>query len=164
MIDSPIETEFDGYRFRTRLEARWAVFFKELRIPYAYEHEGYALAGEWYLPDFWLPRAKCYVEVKPSADDREASDVRLYDLIGISEPHEARMARLLGAQHPVFLVYGDPVNVTDSVFDHFSYGVGRRLGVDTVPDYFTQTLRCLGETFDAAAVAEAAAAARAARF
>src|SRR5262249_22063830 len=52
-------------RFRSRLEARWAVFFKELGIAYAYEHQGFDLAGEWYLPDFWLPRAKAFVEVKP---------------------------------------------------------------------------------------------------
>jgi len=51
-----IETMYNGYRFRSRLEARWAVFFDELSIKYEYEKEGYDL-GElgYYLPDFWLP-------------------------------------------------------------------------------------------------------------
>lgn len=52
----PIETHYKGYRFRSRLEARWAVFFDALDIEWEYEKEGYDL-GEygWYLPDFWLP-------------------------------------------------------------------------------------------------------------
>ncbi len=51
-----IETVYNGYRFRSRLEARWAVFFDALRIPWEYEKEGFDL-GEVgkYLPDFWLP-------------------------------------------------------------------------------------------------------------
>lgn len=62
----PIETVYNGYRFRSRLEARWAVFLDALRIPYEFEHQGYDL-GEWgwYLPDFWLPREEAYVEIKP---------------------------------------------------------------------------------------------------
>lgn len=62
-----IETQYKGYRFRSRLEARWAVFFDALNIKWEYEKEGYEL-GEagWYLPDFWLPELKFFVEVKPS--------------------------------------------------------------------------------------------------
>jgi len=49
----PIETIYKGYRFRSRLEARWAVFFDALGIEWKYENEGYDL-GElgYYLPDF----------------------------------------------------------------------------------------------------------------
>lgn len=35
------ETRYNGYRFRSRLEARWAVFFDTLGIKYEYEKEGY---------------------------------------------------------------------------------------------------------------------------
>ena len=53
-----IETEYNGYRFRSRLEARWAVFFDALGVPYEYEPEGFTLpSGKKYLPDF---RVKCY--------------------------------------------------------------------------------------------------------
>lgn len=67
-----IETRYAGYLFRSRTEARWAVFFDALGIAWEYEPEGYDL-GEvgWYLPDFWLPlptveypNAGYFVEIK----------------------------------------------------------------------------------------------------
>jgi len=62
-----IETIYKGYRFRSRLEARWAVFFDALGIEWEYEKEGYDLgAAGWYLPDFWLPKHGYWIEVKPS--------------------------------------------------------------------------------------------------
>lgn len=62
----PIETRYKGYRFRSRLEARWAVYFDALGIDFEYEKEGYDL-GELglYLPDFWLPQVGMFAEVKP---------------------------------------------------------------------------------------------------
>lgn len=48
-----IETQYKGYRFRSRLEARWAVFFDALGLRWEYEPEGFDLGGAgWYLPDF----------------------------------------------------------------------------------------------------------------
>jgi hypothetical protein len=67
-----LETEYRGYRFRSRLEARWAVFFDACRIEWEYEPEGYELTnGTRYLPDFWLPKfhGGIFVEVKPSGGD-----------------------------------------------------------------------------------------------
>jgi len=53
-----IETYYNGYRFRSRLEARWAVFFDTLGVKYEYEPEGFDLGdGLYYLPDF---RVKCW--------------------------------------------------------------------------------------------------------
>lgn len=67
-----IETAYKGYRFRSRLEARWAVFFDSLGIEWQYEPEGYELpGGERYLPDFYLPRfcgQGLWAEVKPEYD------------------------------------------------------------------------------------------------
>lgn len=61
-----IETVYNGYRFRSRLEARWAVFFDRLGVQYVYEHQGYDLGhGVWYLPDFYMPTWDKYVEIKP---------------------------------------------------------------------------------------------------
>lgn len=54
----PIETIYNGYKFRSRLEARWAIFFDSLGVKYEYEPEGFSLpSGKKYLPDF---RVKCY--------------------------------------------------------------------------------------------------------
>lgn len=61
-----IETVYNGYKFRSRLEARWAVFFDELGVKYEYEPEGFVLDEHgWYLPDFWLVDANWFVEIKP---------------------------------------------------------------------------------------------------
>lgn len=67
-----IETAYAGCRFRSRLEARWAVFFDALGIKWEYEPEGFVLAnGIWYLPDFYLPKfcGGLWVEVKPEGGD-----------------------------------------------------------------------------------------------
>lgn len=65
---NPIETSYAGCRFRSRLEARWAVFFDKLGIEWQYEPQGYKFDGETYLPDFWLPKTKQFVEVKGAPD------------------------------------------------------------------------------------------------
>ncbi|MBU0598988.1 hypothetical protein KKF61_08460 [Patescibacteria group bacterium] len=77
--DSPqykaIETLYDGYRFRSRTEARWAVFFKALGLRYEYETEGFDFGdGAFYLPDFWLPSLQLWIEIKgpePSPGEKQ---------------------------------------------------------------------------------------------
>lgn len=63
-----IETRYQGYRFRSRLEARWAVFFDAMGIPWQYEAEGYHTSRGPYLPDFLLWGC-LYAEVKPDLDE-----------------------------------------------------------------------------------------------
>lgn len=60
MLLQAIETVYNGYRFRSRLEARWAVFFDALDMRWEYEKEGYDLGIGWYLPDFWLTKRGRY--------------------------------------------------------------------------------------------------------
>lgn len=74
----PIQTCFMGYKFRSRLEARWAVFFESLGAKWEYEPEGFDLGnGLKYLPDFKIKNVKfihecpggthdIYIEVKGS--------------------------------------------------------------------------------------------------
>jgi hypothetical protein len=57
-----IETRYGGCHFRSRIEARWAVFFDVLGIPLEYEPQGFELPADdyftepaYYLPDFFLP-------------------------------------------------------------------------------------------------------------
>lgn len=67
-----IETAYDGYRFRSRLEARYAVFLNVLNILWDYEKEGYDLGPlGYYLPDFWLPQWNIFAEVKPTRFTQE---------------------------------------------------------------------------------------------
>lgn len=71
MIEA-IETEYKGYRFRSRLEARWAVFFDEMGMKWVYEPEGFKMSdGTLYLPDFYLPDAKEFFEVKGILSDKD---------------------------------------------------------------------------------------------
>jgi len=49
----PIPTKYKGIEFRSRLEARWAVFFDTLEIRWEYEPECFDLGnGIYYTPDF----------------------------------------------------------------------------------------------------------------
>lgn len=69
----PILTKYKGYRFRSRLEARWAVFFDSINVRWDYEPEGFILAdGTHYLPDFLLklPSGPLWVEIKPVSGDQ----------------------------------------------------------------------------------------------
>jgi hypothetical protein len=60
-----IETRYKNYRFRSRLEARWAVFFDAFDVDWEYEVEGYNLgAAGYYLPDFVVCNG-LFVEIKP---------------------------------------------------------------------------------------------------
>lgn len=62
-----IPTRYAGRYFRSRLEARWAVFFDACGIEWMYEPEGFRLSdGTCYLPDFYLPKFSggIFAEVK----------------------------------------------------------------------------------------------------
>lgn len=60
----PIPTEYAGLKFRSRLEARWALFFDLHNIQWRYEAEGYELPSGRYLPDFVLPECGTFIEVR----------------------------------------------------------------------------------------------------
>jgi hypothetical protein len=70
-----IPTTYGGIRYRSRLEARYAVFFKHLRDmgldagdwP-VYEFQGFEVDGKPYLADFLLPTQSLIAEVKPALD------------------------------------------------------------------------------------------------
>jgi hypothetical protein len=59
-----IETEYSGLLFRSKLEARHAMFFDKYLIKWEYEPHYMEGVGQSYLPDFYLPEIKIYFEVK----------------------------------------------------------------------------------------------------
>lgn len=85
----PIETAYNGVTFRSRLEARWALFFDLLKIRWLYEHEGFELASGRYLPDFYLPDLDVWVEIKP---------------VSVSDPRHDEFK----SEKKLFVLYGPP--------------------------------------------------------
>jgi len=95
----PIPTRYGGDDFRSRLEARWAMFFDALGMPWKYEMEGYDLAGIWYLPDFWLPNQSYWIEIKPPLADGE----------GVSHSYISRLMMLSDyTECDAILIHGLP--------------------------------------------------------
>jgi hypothetical protein len=90
-----IETKYNGYHFRSRLEARWAVFFDSLNEPWEYEVEGFELESGRYLPDFWLPRLGCWLEIKGQSPTKHEQQL-CYELAWATEK-------------PVAIAWGLPV-------------------------------------------------------
>lgn len=90
-----IDTTYRNSRFRSRVEARWAVFFDAMGIVWEYEKEGFVLDdGQRYLPDFWLPQVGMWAEVK--GQDFTAEEVA--KCVELAE----------GCERPVLMLNGQP--------------------------------------------------------
>lgn len=122
-----IETRYHGYRFRSRLEARWAVFFDALAWPYLYEPEGFVLAyGTRYLPDFYLPDFGVWFEIKGMAPTEE-------------ELNTARLFVDQGAR--IYLLHGQPYSEQHGVsFWEYCHEGGGEFHIDEAS--FTRCRRC----------------------
>ena len=59
-----LPTYYCGVKFRSCLEARWAMYFDLINVEWEYEAEAYLLPCGAYLPDFWLPSLQVHAEVK----------------------------------------------------------------------------------------------------
>lgn len=112
----PIETIYNGYRFRARNEARWAVFFDTVGLPYEYEKEGFVLDdGAKYLPDFWLPSLRMWVEIKSAIDIVETMslDADPFSIPVIQKLRSCEMFQLMrrfrnSQEWPVACIIGQP--------------------------------------------------------
>lgn len=108
-----IQTAYKGYHFRSRLEARWAVFFDTLGIKYQYEPQGFECVSPHneseivrYLPDFYLPDSGTWVEVKGGK---------------ISAKDARKMGIMLDYGSPLTMFHGSALNHDFSVMK--SHGV-----------------------------------------
>jgi len=141
----PIETIYNGYRFRSRLEARWAVFFDSLNVEYEYEPEGYDLGERrYYLPDF---RVQCYgkrgdkkltpfelwIEVKGEMTERDAEKIYLF---AGHYDNRIYMGKYI-IDNPVLIVGGIPKK--GMAFDAYSIHAYERMnGINIFPfNYYT---------------------------
>jgi hypothetical protein len=168
-----IETQYKGYRFRSRLEARWAVFFDALGLRWEYEPEGFELGGAVrYLPDFWLPIQDSvmgfpgcghWVEIKPIAPTEV--ELKKVQELALQSGHSALLFAGVPGEHTTYLVYRTEgrVIVREGALPEFSNGeyYVLRAGVPLANCLIGYTW---SEQRGAALVAEAIAEARGARF
>lgn len=100
-----LPTPFNGVWYRSRLEARWAMFFQLLDSKALYEFESFDLDGTPYVPDFWMPEVK-------TLDTRGADEEGVYVEIKPTTPtdEENRKCALLSnaTNKRVVLLYGEP--------------------------------------------------------
>lgn len=62
--ETSIGVEYNGIRFKSPLEARWAVFFHTIGLKYEYERRVGLADRTLLVPDFWLPDIGLWLEVK----------------------------------------------------------------------------------------------------
>lgn len=95
-IMKPIPTTYEGVKFRSRLEARWAVFFDQLELVWQYEPFTIEDNGKEYKPDFiifnLLFNKPILIEIKPIEPNVEY----LSYLKGISDPEKRAFLILIG--------------------------------------------------------------------
>lgn len=80
-----IPTEYDGVKYKSRLEARWAMYFNLLQIYAEYEPFTIRNNGEEYVPDFHSVAVsetkRTIIEIKPKIPNSNYLDrlVRIHD-------------------------------------------------------------------------------------
>jgi hypothetical protein len=126
----PIPTRYKGYHFRSRLEARWAVFFEVLGVAWEYEPQGFDIDGTKYLPDFRVQTGDlvCWYEIKPRGSKGCKKFATFADMIEHQDPlDDGWRPRAFNVEARLF--FGDPA-------DQF---IGKhacpRCGRDVEPDH-----------------------------
>jgi len=116
MTIKAIETKYNGCFFRSRLEARWAVWFDAMKIKWVYEQQGWDIDGERYLPDFRLPEDDVFVEIKPT-DISDQDQQRVERLIRKFEnnneslwliqglPADGKYKAYIGGEHQAYVLF-----------------------------------------------------------
>ena len=112
-----IETEYKGYRFRSRLEARWAVFFDACGVRWEYEPEGYVLHnGQCYLPDFLLH----------DVAGRGGGELHVEAKGKMTRADAAKINQFSEGKHPLLVVAGipdgDTIDDIDEYLSDWGYG------------------------------------------
>jgi hypothetical protein len=125
-----IETVYKGYKFRSRLEARWAVFLDSLNVNYEYEPEGYQCDNLYYLPDF---KVKC-CGLRGSCDIGESFDlfIEVKPRTNISFEESEKIKMLAHGGYPVLIVTDIPnVQSNSDCIDSLLFGTYENLGFRT---------------------------------
>lgn len=77
-----IPVTYKGIQFRSKLEAKVALFLDECDIPYQYELDSFTDGERGYMPDFYLPRSDAYIEVKGKRPGYEDEILKAISFVG----------------------------------------------------------------------------------
>ena len=89
-----IPTWYKSTMFRSKLEAQWAKLLDHYGMAWTYEVEGYEFNdGTRYLPDFWLPDSKQWLEVKGIMNDK---DMHKCEMLAKESKHEVAIGYASG--------------------------------------------------------------------
>ena len=119
----PIQTYYKGYKFRSRLEARWAVFFDACGVKWEYEPEGFDLGnGLFYLPDFLLHgvhgrvEGDLWVEVKGKMSEESAQKILAFS--GVEDEEENENVNRYVVKRPILVLGPIPDGETMVQINH----------------------------------------------
>lgn len=72
-------TVYRGITYRSKWEVYIAVLLTYSQLEFEYEHQRYFLGnGITYLPDFYLKKQKCYLEVKGYLTDHDRTQIIMF--------------------------------------------------------------------------------------
>jgi hypothetical protein len=125
-----IETKWKGWRFRSRTEARWAVFLEAAGVHFEYEPEGVILPSGPYLPDF---RMRGFSIPKEAEEQDVWLEVKGQDPTNEELKKCSELASASGC--PVLLAIGAPnfmqqIILLDDDISTFEKEVGSSRGTD----------------------------------
>jgi hypothetical protein len=99
----PIPTAYKGIEFRSRLEANVAQAMDGYGIQWLYEERGYDLDGVAYLPDFWCPKIRTFVEAKGILDAESVEKISLLSILANGLPRRIASEHYVApASQPLF--------------------------------------------------------------
>ena len=76
---NPNNSVYKDIIFRSKAEAKWAIFLNYLNIGFEYEFKKIRGNNFLYIPDFWLPQQKIWIEVK-NGDVTEEEKIKAVEL------------------------------------------------------------------------------------
>ena len=102
-----IPREYKGVEYRSTTESKVAEIFDKYGTKFIYEPEGYSLNGMLYIPDFYLPEIKTFVEVKGPIDSDISKPRALLESLHESLTEDKKRDYWWLPEYMVVIIYSD---------------------------------------------------------
>lgn len=139
-----IPTYYNGTWYKSRLEARWAVFFDLVGIKFKYEEQPYSMGDYYiqYLPDFvltnvhWRGEHGSHYHGKPGSP--VFAEVKGRDYYNDIPERERTKIELFAKEHALIVLGNVPEHAMDIEFNHDGLFNFWLLDGDFFPCFFTK--------------------------